>query len=168
VIGDQSSGKSSVLQAITRIPFPINEDMCTRFATEVSLHRSPPGYPTATSLSVKIDPEHVQEYSEEHRRRISEWESHNGHVTDELDPQSFARVLNEVKIPKTSKNLQIMLISKASNVILGGHTDRNVLDNVTLCISQTGPDKPNLTIVDLPGLVSGKQSTEDFSHYLPR
>jgi polynucleotide 5'-kinase involved in rRNA processing len=36
VCGDQSSGKSSVLEAITEIPFPRNENLCTRFATEVS------------------------------------------------------------------------------------------------------------------------------------
>jgi hypothetical protein len=37
VCGDQSSGKSSVLEAITEIPFPRKENLCTRFATEVSL-----------------------------------------------------------------------------------------------------------------------------------
>ncbi|KAH8621346.1 dynamin family protein [Alternaria alternata] len=36
VCGDQSSGKSSVLEAITEIPFPRKENLCTRFATEVS------------------------------------------------------------------------------------------------------------------------------------
>jgi len=39
VCGDQSSGKSSVLEAITEIPFPRNENLCTRFATEVSHHQ---------------------------------------------------------------------------------------------------------------------------------
>jgi hypothetical protein len=36
VIGDQSSGKSSVLEALTEIPFPRKENLCTRFATEVA------------------------------------------------------------------------------------------------------------------------------------
>jgi len=40
VVGDQNSGKSSVLQAITRLPFPIDDALCTRFSTEVSLRRS--------------------------------------------------------------------------------------------------------------------------------
>lgn len=40
VIGDQSSGKSSVPQAITRLPFPVDDTLCTRFPTEVSLRRS--------------------------------------------------------------------------------------------------------------------------------
>jgi hypothetical protein len=36
VCGDQSSGKSSVLEAIIEIPFPRKENLCTKFATEVS------------------------------------------------------------------------------------------------------------------------------------
>jgi GTP-binding protein EngB required for normal cell division len=40
VVGDQSSGKSSVLEAITGVAFPTNDGLCTRFATEVILRRS--------------------------------------------------------------------------------------------------------------------------------
>lgn len=29
-----------MLQAITKLPFPVDDKMCTRFATEVALHRS--------------------------------------------------------------------------------------------------------------------------------
>ncbi|KAK6441314.1 hypothetical protein LTR95_002457 [Oleoguttula sp. CCFEE 5521] len=39
VCGDQSSGKSSVLAAISGVPFPKKDDLCTRFATEVVLRR---------------------------------------------------------------------------------------------------------------------------------
>jgi GTP-binding protein EngB required for normal cell division len=40
VVGDQSSGKSSVLEAITGVAFPTSDGLCTRFATEVILRRS--------------------------------------------------------------------------------------------------------------------------------
>ena len=39
VVGDQSSGKSSVLEAISRVRFPVSDDVCTRFATELALRR---------------------------------------------------------------------------------------------------------------------------------
>ncbi|OJD12003.1 hypothetical protein AJ78_07335 [Emergomyces pasteurianus Ep9510] len=39
VCGDQSSGKSSALEAITEIPFPRRENLCTRFATEIIMRR---------------------------------------------------------------------------------------------------------------------------------
>ena len=41
VCGDQSSGKSSVLEALTGIPFPRSDNLCTRFATEITLRRGP-------------------------------------------------------------------------------------------------------------------------------
>ncbi|KAI4862983.1 P-loop containing nucleoside triphosphate hydrolase protein, partial [Hypoxylon rubiginosum] len=37
VVGDQSSGKSSVLEAISRVRFPVKDGLCTRFATELVL-----------------------------------------------------------------------------------------------------------------------------------
>ncbi|KAK6080929.1 fungal specific transcription factor domain-containing protein [Seiridium cupressi] len=40
VCGDQSSGKSSVLEAISGVDFPTKDGLCTRFATELVLRRS--------------------------------------------------------------------------------------------------------------------------------
>lgn len=40
VCGDQSSGKSSLLEAISGISFPRKDNLCTRFATEVILRRT--------------------------------------------------------------------------------------------------------------------------------
>jgi len=39
VCGDQSSGKSSVLEAVSGVPFPTKDNLCTRFATELILRR---------------------------------------------------------------------------------------------------------------------------------
>ena len=51
VCGDQSSGKSSVLEAISGISFPTKDALCTRFATEVILRKA-----SAVSVSVSIVP----------------------------------------------------------------------------------------------------------------
>src|SRR5215469_9875665 len=49
VCGDQSCGKSSVLEAISRLNFPRGDLVCTTFATELTLRREPvPG------IAVKI------------------------------------------------------------------------------------------------------------------
>lgn len=40
VCGNQSSGKSSLLEAISGVPFPKKDNLCTRFATEVILRRA--------------------------------------------------------------------------------------------------------------------------------
>lgn len=52
VCGDQSSGKSSVLEAISGVSFPTKDNLCTRFATEVILRRD-----AKTSVHVTILPD---------------------------------------------------------------------------------------------------------------
>lgn len=49
VVGDQSSGKSSLLEGLTGLSFPIASDLCTRFATQIVLRRAP-----AADAAVKI------------------------------------------------------------------------------------------------------------------
>ncbi|KAI0855226.1 P-loop containing nucleoside triphosphate hydrolase protein [Xylaria cubensis] len=51
VVGDQSSGKSSVLEAISRVRFPIKDGLCTRFATEFVLRTD-----SHTKVNVQIQP----------------------------------------------------------------------------------------------------------------
>lgn len=51
VCGDQSSGKSSVLEAVSGIRFPTKDILCTRFATELVLRRGP-----VTNATVAIVP----------------------------------------------------------------------------------------------------------------
>lgn len=39
VVGDQSSGKSSLLESLTGIPFPTNTELCTRYVTQITCRR---------------------------------------------------------------------------------------------------------------------------------
>lgn len=59
VYTDCHTGKSSVLEAITEIPFPRNENLCTRFATEIILRRQ-----TQSSISTRINPDKGRPESE--------------------------------------------------------------------------------------------------------
>jgi hypothetical protein len=51
VVRDQSSGKSSVLEALTQLRFPAAAKLCTRLATEIKVRRS-----IDEKLSVSIIP----------------------------------------------------------------------------------------------------------------
>lgn len=53
VCGDQSSGKSSVLEAVSGVRFPTKDTVCTRFATELVLRHS-----VSESVHIKIRPSH--------------------------------------------------------------------------------------------------------------
>lgn len=50
VCGDQSSGKSSVLEAVSGVRFPSKDNLCTRFATELILRRDPKENVTVTII----------------------------------------------------------------------------------------------------------------------
>jgi GTPase SAR1 family protein len=63
VCGAQSSGKSSVLAAITEIPFPRNMEMCTRYVTKVTL-----AYSQSESVEITIEP--GRNRSSEDKRRL--------------------------------------------------------------------------------------------------
>jgi GTPase SAR1 family protein len=57
VMGDQSSGKSSVLEAISGVPFPRGTGLVTRCATQLVLKKTPKGTPWRGSAKVGWDDE---------------------------------------------------------------------------------------------------------------
>ena len=135
VCGDQSSGKSSVLEAISGVPFPRNDILCTRFATEVVLRDSPSPSATVTITPEADTPEHQRAKFEAFKRTLSS--------IDDLPS-----VVDEAK--------EVMGISTAT----GGRT----FSKCILRVEISGPKQPKLTVVDLPGLIhtgSKAQSTAD-------
>jgi hypothetical protein len=63
VCGDQSSGKSSVLEAISGMSFPTKDNLCTRFATELILRRS-------HSVGVNVDINPGPDRSNDEKKRL--------------------------------------------------------------------------------------------------
>ena len=86
VVGDQSSGKSSVLEALTKLPFPRESGLCTRFATQITFRRS-----HETQVTVSVIP--AQDAGEEHKTACRAW-TVNG--LRSLDASSFASIMTEV------------------------------------------------------------------------
>ena len=134
VVGDQSSGKSSVLEAVTGIPFPRDAGACTRFATEFRLRRS-----NEEKFNVKILAD--KERPAEQCKRLREFAAS---VTKDDDVETvLRRAVNEI----------------APQGIQGRFAAKDVL-----VIEKSAPDLPLLTVVDLPGLVAVvniDQSEED-------
>jgi GTPase SAR1 family protein len=124
VCGDQSSGKSSVLEAISGVSFPIRNSLCTRFPTELVLRKN-----ICTNVTVSIVPHHSR--SDEDRERLLQFR-------EELD--SFEGFPDLVERAKTAMGIY-------------GHIPGKAFSDDTLRIEVSGPDRPHLTIVDLPGLI---------------
>lgn len=131
VCGDQSSGKSSVLQAISGLVFPSKDNLCTRFATEVILRRV-----ATEGLSVSIVSGQNRSAVDRERLLDFRYAVHNA--------EDFASLFEKAK--------QVM-----------GLTDNSsAFSKDILRVEISGPSQPQLTLVDLPGLIhSGSKSLTD-------
>ncbi|KAL2784217.1 dynamin family protein [Aspergillus keveii] len=124
VCGNQSSGKSSVLEAISRVKFPAKSNVCTRFATEVILRRSPK---PRIKISIEPGPSRVLTETINRIRSFTHEEFSNG---DDLP----------ALIEKAKEHMGIQ------DTVNSGFSDD------ILKVEVSGPEKPELTLVDLPGL----------------
>lgn len=132
VCGDQSSGKSSVLEAISGVSFPVGTGLCTRFPTELILRKT-----SHTSVKVSIIP-------------------HQTHKRDKKDASSdFHEQLDSLQqLPELIEN---------AKAYMGIRTLGKAFSNDVLRIEISGPDRPHLTIVDLPGLIHSETKNQSAS-----
>ncbi|KAK3313395.1 putative dynamin [Apodospora peruviana] len=129
-VGDQSSGKSSLLESLTGIPFPRDHKLCTRYVTQITHRRD-----NHSHISITIIP--GPNASEEARERFASY-GKEVQSSAELRAQ-FSGILDEV------------------NTLMGIRTSRNPTGNKTftadvLKIEKCGPDEDYLTIIDVPGI----------------
>nr|POE74764.1 interferon-induced gtp-binding protein mx2 [Quercus suber] len=138
VCGDQSSGKSSVLEAISGVPFPKKDNLCTRFATEVVLRRD--DSMEENHVSVTITPSSMRPHA------------------DRVALDAFSRDLQSMAdLPDTIAEVTVMMGLGATGSAFAADILR---------LEVRGPHMPQLTIVDLPGLVHSEnkfQSAEDIA-----
>ena len=132
VCGDQSSGKSSVLEAISGVSFPTKSNLCTRFPTELVLRKT-----SHIGVSVSIVPHHSRSESEQLSL---------GNFNEKLDGFDG--------LPTLIEN------AKAA---MGIFTHGKAFSKDLLRIEVSGPDRPHLTIVDLPGLIHSETKQQSAS-----
>ncbi|KAF3025031.1 hypothetical protein E8E14_014332 [Neopestalotiopsis sp. 37M] len=133
VCGSQSSGKSSTLEAISGIPFPTAEGLCTRFATELVLRRG-----DEPSIKVHIQP------------------AANRTELERIKLAAFAETA-------TDEGEFHDIIESAKDVMGLTEDGAMRFSSDVLRIESTSPTAPNLTLVDLPGLfgASDNYQSED-------
>lgn len=136
VCGSQSAGKSSVLEAITEVPFPRKEGLCTRFATQIVMRRDP-----KTSIRTSIVPDKSRSEAE-----IAKL-------------QAFSQSINDFsELPRLIEEAAEAMDLKSGDDNSSGN---RAFSRDVLSIEIAGPDKLQITLVDLPGLVNS--STKDHS-----
>ena len=125
VCGDQSSGKSSVLEGLTRLRFPTKDTVCTTFATELVLRTGP-----KVEIECTINPARGRDQAQ-----ASELKKFRCLYSTRED-FSFESLVNQAR-----RHMSI------------GKDETEIFSEDVLKIQYTGPDVPSLTIVDLPGLI---------------
>ncbi|KAI9760933.1 MAG: hypothetical protein M1840_002175 [Geoglossum simile] len=132
IVGDQSSGKSSLLHSLTDIPFPVGDGLCTRFPTQIVSRRARSGQDTIR-VSIHEDP-----FSKSKIANVG----------------AFTRMLPSLTSSEFDK-----LIKEASTLLGLAQPDQHGLSKSsknfstnTLKIEVTGPNRTPFTITDLPGL----------------
>ncbi|KAL5325396.1 hypothetical protein ACEPPN_006521 [Leptodophora sp. 'Broadleaf-Isolate-01'] len=131
VVGDQSSGKSSVLEGLTNLPFPRDSGLCTRFPTQIVFKRS-----TSESKVVSIMAIHGQEKS-----RADAIAKFGKRQVTSLDERAFSDLLAEA--------------SERMGIAFAGQQDHSNMDSFShniLKFELSGPEYENFSVVDLPGI----------------
>tara|TARA_R110002003_G_scaffold126_39_gene11772 strand:- start:124 stop:2058 length:1935 start_codon:yes stop_codon:yes gene_type:complete len=129
VCGDQSSGKSSLLEGLTRLRFPIHDEQCTTFATEVVLRREANFKITCTIIPGRSR-------SPEDREELNNFK------------QEF--------LSSTDFQLPAVISDAKALMARGQPKGQSGVSEDVLRVRYCGPDLPSLTIVDLPGMIEDK------------
>ncbi|KAH8704700.1 putative dynamin [Talaromyces proteolyticus] len=130
VVGDQSSGKSSLLESLTNIPFPRNLELCTRYATQITSRRD-----LHSQVDITIIP--GPHASDAHRKHLEEY--HPGMLSPEVFRVVFPRIIKEV-------NIRMGIRTDTSS------SDGNVFSEDVLKVEICGPNEDYLTLIDVPGI----------------
>ncbi|KAK7418895.1 hypothetical protein QQX98_003598 [Neonectria punicea] len=123
VVGDQSAGKSSVLESLTGFHFPRSVTLCTRHATEIICRRE-----ETESIVVSIQAVDADETKAKGFRRVA----------SNLDAPEFEKIFNDAA--------EVMGI-RSSPDTPGSAFSRDVLR-----VEISGPNEDHLTVIDVPGM----------------
>jgi hypothetical protein len=104
IVGKQSAGKSSLLQSLTDIPFPVGTGIGTRFATRIVSKRSPPKESDVVRAS--IEPGDVNPFN---------------YREDDVDISSFTRIVPSMSA-EAFENIVKDVISTLTSAILQANT----------------------------------------------
>jgi hypothetical protein len=139
VSGDQSTGKSSVLEGITGVPFPRQDGLCTRFATEITMEHTGE-QEVETEITATIIPSECRDDGSKDKLR--------GFIRHLKDFQELPAVIEDAG--------ELMGLRGYGGVEAGPAFGQDVL-RIKFC----GNTGLNLAIVDLPGIIQVPNDEQD-------
>ncbi|KAK5710545.1 hypothetical protein LTR17_018817 [Elasticomyces elasticus] len=137
VCGDQSAGKSSVLEAISGMSFPTKDNLCTRFATELILRRN---VSTTVDISINAGPDRSKSEKERLANVKFEFDRANPNLGAVVETAKEAMGLSEDKVFSTDTlRIEIcgpdqphLTMVDLPGLFRAGNKDQSVTDAVTV------------------------------------
>ncbi|KAL8403591.1 hypothetical protein RB594_008738 [Gaeumannomyces avenae] len=131
VVGDQSSGKSSVLESLTGFCFPRAAGLCTRYATQISCCRDP-----QKSVVISIIPR--PDAGDDLKGKLLKFRRH----MTEIDNDELAGIFQD------ANEVMGIRMEMDPNALGGG----DAFSEDILKIEINGPEQNHLTVIDVPGI----------------
>ncbi|KAI9798528.1 MAG: hypothetical protein M1825_005333 [Sarcosagium campestre] len=141
IVGDQSAGKSSLLQSLTDVPFPVANQLCTRFPTRIISRRTPE---RVEKINISIERHALFDSLDDERlKRYSDFTQSRSALTAE----DFRDVIQEAS--------EVMGVASPQNVTADDQREtglRKSFSRDILKIEISGPHRSHFSIVDVPGV----------------
>ena len=149
VCGNQSAGKSSLIESITRVPLPRSDGTCTRCPIECCLSETAEKWRCMVSIRYEFDDE-------------------TGARLEEPTKVDFGGVIGSISdVEERVRRAQIAVLNPrlAPDTVLLSHDLTQITNELkftenVVCLSIEGPNVGNLTLVDLPGLIQCAEDDE--------
>lgn len=143
VVGDQSSGKSSALEGLTKLSFPRDSGLCTRFATQIMFRRDVKLENREISASIIPASGNADEDQKLRAWKVSGLET--------LGEKGFVQMMRQVH----------ELLNLSDSDCDGKPTFSNSVLRLEIC----GPQENHLSVIDVPGIfkntTSGRTTKND-------
>lgn len=168
VVGDQSTGKSSLIEGMSEIKVPRSSGTCTRCPMEINLSESDPTKPWTCRILLS------RKYMYDGSRRITKLPKQSQPlgpwIEQDEEEEVFAVLTNRKKVPEALKWAQLAILNpgrpstdyipgQASEVDANYYQVKFSPNVVRLDIS--APNFPNLSFYDLPGVISQTEFDEE-------
>ncbi|KAJ5548229.1 hypothetical protein N7513_005463 [Penicillium frequentans] len=174
VVGDQSTGKSSLIEAISGIRVPRSAGTCTRCPMEIVLRESEPDQPWRCCISLVrgsfYDPQKTLRSMlprTEKTEYLGPWLRRN-----HLDEEEFVTLTDKTHVQEAIWWAQLAILNPTSDSQeyvpgknIGTSTAMEVKFSPNIVrLNISAPDFPNLSFYDLPGVIN--QADNDSEKYL--
>ncbi|KAG9296191.1 hypothetical protein G9A89_014783 [Geosiphon pyriformis] len=153
--GNQSAGKSSLLEAISGVQLPRSDGTCTRCVMEIRLSADTSPWRCQVTLR--------REHNDFDNKPLSTTTvvGFGGTIDDPDDVESIARRAQKALLNPSRDSAYYL------NYVPPSDSDKDVSENEikftknVICLDIQGPDVPNLSLIDLPGIIQHTERTED-------